>query len=189
MPPLAGKDCRLKTPFRMSQMLLAGVIFAGALGAALAVAVPGQATGKLSQPETLSVAAWPLAWGQPLPVKVQSHEVRWRGAAYRLVEVTSAQFNLDAVTSQLQADLKVAITSFDQVTYEISVAVFDAQGRLLGAARAVCPVARIWLGNLVLSSRSMTLDFGTSLDYAQAAKFTVSVSRCPVLTPEEWMKK
>ena len=72
--------------------------------------------------------------------------------------------------------------------YDVSVAVFDATGKLLGAARSRCDVRRMWAGKMAQIAATIGLDFGVSLDYEHAAAFMVSISKRKVLTPDEWMK-
>ena len=80
------------------------------------------------------------------------------------------------------------MTEFDNVDYDISAAVFDAAGQMLGSARAQCKVQRMWAGNVCRTGRTITLDFGISSDYTRAAAFAVSVSNRKVLTPDDWQK-
>ncbi len=85
--------------------------------------------------------------------------------------------------------MKTGLTEFDDVDYDISGAVFDAAGQLLGSARAQCKVQRMWAGGGVeRGARTITLDFGVSLDYAHASAFAVSVSNRRVLAPDAWQK-
>ena len=74
------------------------------------------------------------------------------------------------------------------LTTTFSAAVFDNTGKLLGAARSRCNVRRMWEGNMVHRGQQIALDFGVSLDYAQAASFMVSISKRKVLTPDDWQK-
>jgi hypothetical protein len=123
-----------------------------------------------------------------MPLNIQSEAVEWKGYAYHLVKLGSVRFNLDKKTDHLTADIKAGVTSFDNVDYDISAAVFDTTGRMLGAARAECHVQREWLGRVLTSSETISLDFGRSLDYASATGFMLSVSKRKVLTPEDWQK-
>jgi len=93
-----------------------------------------------------------------------------------------------ALNACLKADIQAGVTGFDDVDYDISGAVFDAAGQMLGTARAQCKVKRMWAGNVFMSPQTIRLDFGVSLDYTRAAAFAVSVSNRKVLTPDEWEK-
>ena len=93
-----------------------------------------------------------------------------------------------ALNSCLKADIQAGVTGFDDVDYDISGAVFDAAGQMLGTARAQCKVKRIWAGNVGMMAQTIRLDFGVSLDYTRAAAFSVSISNRKVLTPDEWQK-
>lgn len=131
----------------------------------------------------------PLKWDARIPLAVQSAPVQWKGATFHLVTLGSIQFKLDKEAGTLSADVQGATTTFDEVTYDVSAAVFDASGNLLGTARTPCKVERLWLGKTIHSPLTLRLDFGTSLNYAKAASFMVSISEQKVLTPDDWAKK
>ncbi len=117
----------------------------------------------------------PLKLGSSIPLGVQSPGVSWRGDTYHLVRLGSITFDLDKNDS-LKADIQAGLTSFDDVDYDISGAVFDGAGQMLGTARAQCKVQRGWIGNVIRTAQTIRLDFGVSLDYTRAASFAVSVS-------------
>jgi hypothetical protein len=129
----------------------------------------------------------PLELGSSIPLAVQSPGVAWKGNTYHLVNLGSVRFDLDQ-SDCLKADIQAGLTSFDNVDYDISGAVFDAAGQMLGSARAQCKVERLWLGGVKRTGRTIRLDFGVSLDYRRAAAFVVSVSNRKVLTPDDWQK-
>jgi hypothetical protein len=133
-------------------------------------------------------ALLPLELNKKLPLTLDSHPVEWKNYTYHLLRLGSIQFDLDKPTGHLKAEIQGSTTSFDQVDYDVSVAVFDANGALLGTAKSECKVERIWLGNTLTSVAKLDLDFGISLDYAQASQFTVGISRRTVLTPDQWQK-
>jgi hypothetical protein len=133
-------------------------------------------------------ATVPLKLGRPIPLAVQSSGVKWRGNTYHLVNLASIQFELDKQVNRLTADVKAGIAGFDDVDYDVSAAVFDATGRLLGVARTRCRVRRMWAGTMAMGADTVSLDFGVSLDYAHAAAFVVGISNRKVLTPDEWQK-
>jgi hypothetical protein len=123
----------------------------------------------------------------PLLLTVKSQDVRWRGHVYNLVHIGKAKFHLDS-RSHLTAQLSGSITTFDKVEHEIHAAVFDGKGRLLGTAKAACPVERVWVSKVLTETREWPLDFGTSLAYANARSFTLTINEQKVLTPEDWQK-
>ena len=129
----------------------------------------------------------PLKLGTSIPLAVQSAGVAWKGYTFHLVSLGSIRFDLDK-NDCLKADIQAGLTEFDDVDYDVSGAVFDAAGQLLGSARAQCKVQRMWAGGVERSARTITLDFGVSLDYARATAFAVSVSNRRVLTPDDWQK-
>lgn len=129
----------------------------------------------------------PWKLGSSIPLAVQSAGVAWRGDTYHLVRLGSITFDLDK-NACLKADIQAGVTEFDNIDYDISGAVFDAAGQLLGSARAQCKVQRMWAGEVEVSAQTIRLDFGVSLDYTRAASFMVSVSNRKVLTPDEWEK-
>ena len=157
----------------------------GTLGMAgiLAIAATGPGT-KDHQPAALP-SALPLALGKPAPVVAESAGVEWNGNTYHLVKLDSIRFDLDN-TNRLTAEIQAEVTSFDEVAYDISGAVFDAAGNLLGTARAQCRLERMWLGRVMHSPRTIGLDFGISLDYPRATAFMLGVSKRKVLTPDQW---
>ena len=110
------------------------------------------------------------------------------GNTYNLVSLSSIRFELDKQTSRLKADVEACEFYFDNVDYDVSAAVFDATGKLLGTARARCTLVRMWLGKVVSGADTLGLDFGVSLDYAQATTFMLSISKRKVLTPDDWQK-
>jgi len=130
----------------------------------------------------------PLKFGTSIPLSIQSDGVEWKGNVYHLLGLGSIQFALEKGSDHLTANIKAGTTSFDDVDYDISGAVFDSAGRMLGVARAQCHVNRTWLGRVLMSSQSITLDFGRSLDYSNATAFLLTVSKSKVLTPDEWQK-
>jgi len=129
----------------------------------------------------------PLKLGASIPLPVQSAGVTWRGNTYHLVCLGSIKFDLDK-SDRLKADIQAGVTEFDNVDYDISAAVFDGVGQMLGSARAQCKVQRMWAGDVERTGRTITLDFGISSDYTRAAAFAVSVSNRKVLTPDDWQK-
>ncbi|MFO0960417.1 MAG: hypothetical protein U0800_23775 [Isosphaeraceae bacterium] len=36
--------------------------------------------------------------------------------------------------------------------------------------------------------KDLALDFGSSLDFAAAERFSMAISRCAVLTPDQWQQ-
>jgi hypothetical protein len=50
------------------------------------------------------------------------------------------------------------------------------------------PVERIWLGKVLTSRIDLSLDFGISKAYADAKRFTLTLSQRQVLTPDDWQK-
>jgi hypothetical protein len=153
------------------------------------IAVPAPSPNETKKPEASPALTIPFNLGRPISLAVQSAGVEWRGNTYHLVGLGSIQFELDKQTSHLKADIKAGITGFDNVDYDVSVAVFDAAGKLLGAARSRCDVRTMWAGTVAIGAETISMDFGVSLDYAQAATFMVSISNRKVLTPEQWPKK
>jgi hypothetical protein len=85
----------------------------------------------------------PLRLGSSIPLAVQSAGVAWKGSTFHLVRLGSITFDLDQ-NDCLKADIQAGLTGFDNVDYDISGAVFDAAGQMLGSARAPCKVQRLW---------------------------------------------
>ena len=155
---------------------------------ALVFAALGQTKPKPTSVEITNFRSLPLVLDQRIPVSVSSHAVEWRSNTYHLVRLSSIQFKLDQPSGHLEAEVQADVTTFDNVNYDISAAVFDASGTLLGTARTECTVECTWLGKVLLTQEKLALDFGNSLDYADATSFMVSISRRHVLTPDQWQK-
>jgi hypothetical protein len=135
----------------------------------------------------------PGAWevyrtGKPIPLRVSSAPVHWRGSDYVLVQIGEASFHTSPL-GRVTALLSAGVLTFDNVEYEVHAALFDQGGKLLGTAQTLCPVTRIWAGVPGITSRKLTLDFGISKAYERAAWFTVSATEPEVLTPDQWQKK
>jgi hypothetical protein len=129
----------------------------------------------------------PLKLGSSIPLAVRSAGVEWKGNTFHLVSLGAITLDLDK-GDRLTAEIQGGVTMFDDVDYDISGAVFDAAGQMLGSARAQCKVRRMWAGKVEMRAQTITLDFGVSLDYARAVAFVVSISNRKVLTPDEWQK-
>jgi hypothetical protein len=130
---------------------------------------------------------FPISLGEPAVIDVKSQGVEWRGNTYHLLRFGKARFRLDA-EGRLLGTLTGGVTTFDDVPYEVHLAVFDGGGGLLGTAKAACPVQRIWLGKPLLETRTLEFDFGVSLAYRQAKSFSVAISERKVLTPADWQR-
>jgi hypothetical protein len=128
----------------------------------------------------------PLRIGPSIPLAVRSNGVEWRGDTYHIVSLSSIRFDLDKPTGRLKAEIKAAVMQFNNMDYDVSAAVFDAEGRLLGVARANCEVGRFWSVKVFTGNDTLSLDFGVSLDYERAASFMVCVSNRKVVTPDKW---
>lgn len=130
---------------------------------------------------------FPVSFGEPATIDVRSQRVEWRGNTYHLLRLGKAQFRLGE-QGRLTGTLTGAVVTFDNVPYEVHLAVFDAAGSLLGTAKAACPVERVWLGKPLLEARTLEFDFGVSLAYRQAKSFSVAISERKVLTPADWQQ-
>jgi hypothetical protein len=177
------------TGSKRKRALVAALTGLLAIMAGLSVAAP-EVTKKDAEKRAGSPGpAIPLKFGRSIPLAVQSAGVEWRGNTYHLLGLGSIQFNLDKRTSRLKAEIAAGVTGFDDVNYDVSAAVFDATGALLGAARTRCRVHSMWAGMVASGPQTIDLDFGVSLDYANAATFMVSISKRKVMTPDQWPKK
>ena len=173
----------MKTKLRIGFLALAATVcFAWVLTAW------GQSKANAPAPESRTARVLALELGRKLPLAVRSHPVEWRTNTYHLVSLGTIQFELDPATGRLKAEIFGSVTTFDNVKYDVSAAVFDAQGTLLGTARTECAVERTWLGKVLTMQQTLTLDFGESLDYAKATGFMVNISRRAVVTPDAWQK-
>jgi len=171
----------MRTRHLLAMCVLSALATCGLLG--MAANEPGQTERRAVAVPNIE----PLTLGASIPLSVQSAGVTWKGDTFHLVHLGSIKFDLDK-SDRLTADIQAGVTEFDNVDYDISAAVFDGAGQMLGSARAQCKVQRMWAGNVAQSARTITLDFGISSDYTRAAAFAVSVSNRKVLTPDDWEK-
>ena len=165
---------------------LKSVIGTGALvGAAiLLAAASGPPVGEISN---RTAVATPMKMGEKIPLSMTSPAVEWKQNTFHLVRLGSIAFTLDEATGHLKAEVESATTSFDDVVYDVSAAVFDEAGQLLGTARAQVKVQRVWLGKVfAMSHEPLSLDFGLSLDYSRAKTFMIGINKRKVLTPDDW---
>ena len=96
----------------------------------------GMAANEAGQTERQAVAvpniAAPLKFeGIESRFSVQSAGVTWKGNTFHLVHLGSIRFDLDK-SDRLKADIQAGVTEFDNVDYDISAAVFDGAGQMLG---------------------------------------------------------
>lgn len=154
----------------------------------LAAAIAGAATAVSADDPKPPSSRTPFAPGKPIEIDVRSTGVTWNGGIFHLVRLGHIEFSLDRHAGTLTAEARGGITTFDEVNYDVSAAVFDESGVLLGTARAACEVPRESLGKCLTMPVTLPLDFGTSLDFVFAKSFEVAVSNRRVLTPDEWQK-
>jgi len=173
---------------RLKSVFAVALLGSLAVGSSFLIAAPAPPQKEAKKQNASPGPTVPLTLGRSIPLAVQSSGVEWQRGTYHLVNLSSIQFELDKQTNRLKADIRAGVTMFDNVDYDVSAAVFDASGRLLGVARARCGVQRVFISRVMVRAQTVGLDFGVSLDYAQAATFMVSISKRKVLTPSEWKK-
>lgn len=128
-----------------------------------------------------------LVLEEDLRLDVRSVPVMWRDEAFYLLSYQEIQFDLsDDETPRLTARLRGKRLTFDDVRYRLSAAVYDKTGALLGVATCEVPVKRYWMGVCGIVSEERSLDFGPSLAWDRAARYEVTLSEVPVLTPADW---
>jgi len=130
-----------------------------------------------------------LKFGEPIGIDLRSSGVMWRESEIHFLRFNKVRFDLDEDSSTLTARLHGAVISFDQVDYEVSGAVFDGRGVLLGSGWSRCQVERRWLGRSALVKRELAVQFGSSPDFPKARMFQFSISREAVLTPDQWARR
>ena len=174
-----------RNPTKRAVLAAAAVLAAGVLGFLpwCLVAQPSSS----APPKGAVANLIPLKLESSIPLAVQSAGFEWRDKTYCLVSLNSIEFELDK-NNRLTAEIQGGTTELDNVDYDVSGAVFDAAGQMLGAARAQCKVQLFYPSTIISMAQTITLDFGVSLDYAHAAAFVVSISNRKVLTPDEWQK-
>jgi len=167
------------------RFLAASAVSALVIACVFAIAADTQSQKQMDRQAAASLRLAPLVLGNSIPLTVQSPGIEWNGKTFHLLTLGSVLFDLDKA-DRLKADIQADVTTFDDVDYDIGCAVFDAEGKMLGVARAQCKVGREWLGRVQHSERTITLDFGVSLDYPNAKAFMISLSARKVLTPDKW---
>ena len=127
--------------------------------------------------------SWPLEWNRTIPLQLESTDVAVDGTLRHLVHLGSIRFELDPASHRLTAIVPAGLTCSDNVEHELSAAVLDEAGELLGTARVTCRVETLILGRVVTASRKLELDFRTSLDYPRASRFALSISKARIANP------
>ena len=166
---------------KLKSVFAIAVLGSLAIGSGFVVAAPEPPPNRAVKQEASPGPTIPLRLGRSIPLAIQSSGVEWRGNTYHLLSLGSIQFDLDKQTSRLKADIQAGIAGFDNVDYDVSVALFDATGKLLGAARSRCDVRRMWAGKMASGAETISLDFGVSLDYAHAASLHGKHQQTPSL--------
>ncbi len=139
-------------------------------------------TAQSAEPKSTIPGAIELTLGQKLKIGVQSAAVKVNETDLHLVSIGTGTFQLDE-DSRLTAILKAAVAQYAKVDYWISVAVFDAAGKLLGTAGHKEPVEYIRLGKMPTLLRDIKLDFGISKTFKDAAAVVVAISDRDVPAP------
>jgi hypothetical protein len=134
--------------------------------------------------------AVPLKFDEKLSIAGASKPVKLARSDLHIVQVGTGIFRLSQ-DNRLTATLYAAVAEYAKVEYRISVAVFDAQARLLGAAAHVEKVEYTRLGSMPTMFREIALDFGSSESYRLAASIVVAISepKVPVPPDEEARRK
>ncbi len=125
----------------------------------------------------------PVEWNRTIPIQMESTGVAVDGTLRHLVHLGSIHFERDPASHRLTATVQAGLTCSDNVEHEISAAVLDENGELLGTARITCRVETLILGRVVTTSRKLELDFGTSLDYPRVTRFALSVNKARIVNP------
>ena len=125
-----------------------------------------------------------LLLNEPVRLRTRSRGVEWNARTYHLVSLKEVVFRSD-LQSRLTARVSAEIQSLDEVDYDVHAAVYDAEGNLLGTARAPCAVPFALMKHVPGSKQEILLDFGISRKYKDAARFAFAISDRQVLTPDE----
>lgn len=124
---------------------------------------------------------------EAINVVLKSKPVDWHGHNYHLAEFGTLTFHRNG--DHFKATLKGSILTFDDVTYRISIALYDDTEELLGAGTADCEVPRIWAGYCIAMPRTIEFDFGVSKSFERASIFQLAIAERTVLTPDQWQKE
>ena len=146
------------------------------LGSDLAIVSLGEATFYREQMRLTQVApptVPPFVWG-----------VRWNTMPPPEAMQSQAPFKLE-VGPFFKVVVKAAVTQYNTVDYKVSCAVFDKQGRLLGAESHIEHVEYLRLGHMPTIFRELTFDFGASKSFAEAAYVAFSINDPHVPVPPD----
>ena len=162
-----------------------------ALGSIAACTMPVFQTSTNGHDHATSAAPSPAVsqefrFDEAVDFELKSTPVKWQGGQIHLLSLNRFTFSWDAKTCWLTANAKGKLFTFDNVDYTVGVAVFAADGSMLGSATVECHVPRIWLGVYGQQPVDLALDFGISNNYSHAAKFQACISDRTVLTPDQW---
>ena len=147
-----------------------GVIAAGVLaGSISATKTSGAADKPLQAPISLVL-------GESIKVSVRAPEVKIRGESRCPVSLSRIRFAFDHATNRLTAKVTAGMLMFDNVNYDVSGVVYDADGALLGVARVVCEIRREILRVVLAVTQELVLDFGRSRRYSEAKSFQLCLS-------------
>ena len=154
---------------------------AGLVGAAGGVVVAA-GVGRADGPKPPIPGAVPFTPGKEVKIGLSSSPVKVNDTDLHLIFIGSGTFRLDK-ESRLTAVLKAGVAQYAKVEYQISAAVFDAAGALLGAAGHKEAVEYIREGRWPTVAREIGLDFGVSKAFKDAAFVVVAISDRDVPKP------
>ena len=127
-------------------------------------------------------------FGETKNLEIKSTPVKWQGGDVHLLTLGKFEFSLDRNSNWLSARVNGSLLTFDNIDYTIGIAVFRADGTMLGVSTVICHVPRIWLGVYAKQPVDLKLDFGVSNNYPNGSKFKATISDRTVLTPDQWQK-
>jgi hypothetical protein len=150
-------------------------------GAASGVVITGGAT-CAQQPKPPIPGAIRMDLDKEVTIGAQSSPIKVNNNDLHIISVGRGTFRLDK-QSRLTATLFAAVTQYARIEYWISVAVFDAAGKLLGTAGHKEAVQYIRLGVIPTMLPNIALDFGISKAFKDAAFVAVAISERDVPKP------
>ena len=119
--------------------------------------------------------AIPLKLGQLTTINASSTPAVAHGNEFTVLSIGKGTFTLSD-DHHLTAVIQAAVVQWAEMTYRISIAIFDRQHRLLGAATHDEMVQYVRLGLTPTTFRNIPFDFGVSKTYRKARFVVATIS-------------
>jgi len=126
--------------------------------------------------------AIPVELGKEFQLYRQSAPVLASGRELHLISLGKGTLELDP-SGRMTAKVKAAVKQYAEVDYWLSLAAFDAEGLLLGAATHKEAIRYIRLGVMPTLLPELEFDFGISKSFTKVAWLSAAISDRDVPMP------